>query len=153
MLFRSIQELGTVAHYGLPVKVIIINNGWQGMVRQWQESFYDERYSASDMSQGMPGFVQLAEAFGVRGMQINDRRDLATGLAEALAHPGPVLVDVRVRRNENCYPMVPPGKSNAQMVGLPSHPELALSERRTCGSCHHDNPSEHLFCSHCGSRL
>ncbi len=152
-ILMNIQELGTVAHYGLPVKVIIINNGWQGMVRQWQESFYDERYSASDMSQGMPGFVQLAEAFGVRGMQIHDRRDLATGLAEALAHPGPVLVDVRVRRNENCYPMVPPGKSNAQMVGLPSHPELALSERRTCGSCHHDNPSEHLFCSHCGSRL
>jgi acetolactate synthase-1/2/3 large subunit len=152
-VLMNIQELGTIAQYKLPVKVIIINNGWQGMVRQWQESFYEERYSASDMSAGMPDFPVLAEAFGVKGLRISNREDLKTSLREALDYPGPVLVDVVVRRNENCYPMVPPGKSNAQMVGLPSHPELAISERRSCGSCGHSNPSEHFFCSSCGERL
>jgi acetolactate synthase-1/2/3 large subunit len=152
-VLMNIQELGTLAQYQLPVKLIIINNGWQGMVRQWQESFYEERYSASDMSLGMPDFPALAEAFGVRGISIVRREDLRSGLQAAFDHPGPVLVDVRVRRNENCYPMVPPGKSNAQMVGLPSHPELALSERRNCSNCGHSNPSEHIFCSSCGDRL
>ena len=152
-VLMNIQELGTLAQYQLPVKLIIINNGWQGMVRQWQESFYEERYSASDMSLGMPDFPALAEAFGVRGISIVRREDLRSSLQAAFDHPGPVLVDVRVRRNENCYPMVPPGKSNAQMVGLPSHPELALSERRNCSNCGHSNPSEHIFCSSCGDRL
>jgi len=152
-ILMNIQELGTLAQYQLPVKIIIINNGWLGMVRQWQESFYGERYSASDMSQGMPNFPALAEAFGGEGMAIENRGQLHSSLREALNHPGPVLVDVKVRRDENCYPMVPPGKSNAQMVGLPSHPELALSERRNCGSCGHSNPSEHLFCADCGDRL
>ena len=152
-VLMNIQELGTLAQYNLPVKLVIINNGWQGMVRQWQESFYGERYSASDMSQGMPNFPALAEAFGLRGIRIDERQNLRSGLEEALRYPGPVLVDVHVRRDENCYPMVPPGKSNAQMVGLPSHPELALSEKRDCNHCGHANPSEHLFCSNCGGRL
>ena len=152
-VLMNIQELGTLAQYGLPVKIVIVNNHWQGMVRQWQESFYDERYSASDMLPGMPDFIALARAFGVDGVHITDRDQLKPQLQQALAAPGPMLIDVHVRRGENCYPMVPPGKSNAQMVGLPSHPELALSERRTCSQCGHSNPSEHLFCSHCGHGL
>ena len=147
------QELGTLAQYDLPVKIVIVNNHWQGMVRQWQESFYEERYSASDMLPGMPDFIALARAFGVDGVHITDRDQLKPQLQQALATPGPMLIDVHVRRGENCYPMVPPGKSNAQMVGLPSHPELALSERRTCSQCGHSNPSEHLFCSNCGHGL
>jgi hypothetical protein len=118
-ILMNIQELGTLSQYQLPVKVVVLNNGWQGMVRQWQESFYEERYSSSEMTGGMPDFPALAEAFGVKGIGITDRAQLHSGLAEALVHPGPVFVDVRVRRNENCYPMVPPGASNAQMVGLP----------------------------------
>ena len=119
-ILMNIQELGTLAQYNLPTKVIIVNNQWQGMVRQWQESFYEERYSASNMNSGMPDFAALAESFGVRGMCIREREHLHAGLRSALDHPGPVLVDVRVRPGENCYPMVPPGKSNAQMVGLPN---------------------------------
>ena len=127
-VLMNIQELGTLAQYRLPVKVVIVNNHWQGMVRQWQESFYEERYSASDMLGGMPDFEALAQAFGVEGLKIVERDQLHSGLAEAFASPNPTLVDVHVRRGENCYPMVPPGCSNAQMVGLPSHPKLALQD-------------------------
>lgn len=152
-ILMNIQELGTLNQYGLPVKVVVINNGWQGMVRQWQESFYEERYSNSEMTGGMPNFAALAEAFGVRGMAITERGRLHADLAEALAHPGPVFIDVQVRRNENCYPMVPPGASNAQMVGLPSHPELAIDTIRQCGSCGSSTASAHLFCPSCGAKL
>ncbi len=116
-ILMNIQELGTLSQYGLNVKIIIVNNRWQGMVRQWQESFYDERYSASDMSCGEPDFLKLAEAFGVKGILITERDQLNDGIKSALEFKGPVLVNVRVRRGENCYPMVPPGKSNSQMVG------------------------------------
>jgi acetolactate synthase-1/2/3 large subunit len=123
------------------------------MVRQWQESFYEERYSASEMTGGMPDFPALAEAFGVKGISITEREDLKPRLIEALAHPGPVFVDVRVRRNENCYPMVPPGASNAQMVGLPSHPELAIDTIRQCNACGATTASAHLYCPSCGAKL
>ncbi len=116
-ILMNIQELGTLSQYGLNVKIVIVNNRWQGMVRQWQESFYDERYSASDMSSGEPDFIKLAEAFGVKGFLITQRDQLNNDLKSALEYNGPVLINVRVRRGENCYPMVPPGKSNAQMVG------------------------------------
>lgn len=152
-ILMNIQELGTLSQYKLPVKVVVLNNGWQGMVRQWQESFYEERYSASEMTGGMPDFVALAESFGVRGVRITERQSLRDQLAAALAHDGPVFVDVQVRRNENCYPMVPPGASNAQMVGLPSHPELAIDTSRQCGSCGSTTASAHLYCPHCGAKL
>jgi acetolactate synthase-1/2/3 large subunit len=119
-ILMNIQELGTIAAYNLPVKVVIVNNQWQGMVRQWQESFYDERYSSSDMLRGMPDFIALAKAFGVNGVKITERGSLHQDLEAALNSPEPMLIDVHVRRGENCYPMVPPGKSNAEMVGLPA---------------------------------
>ena len=117
-ILMNIQELGTIAQYKLNLKVIIINNHWQGMVRQWQESFYDERYSASNMSVGEPDFISLSNAFGIEGIVISERENLIPELQKALANEGPVLVNVNVRKGENCYPMVPPGKSNAQMVGI-----------------------------------
>ncbi len=116
-VLMNIQELGTLSQYGLNIKLVIINNRWQGMVRQWQESFYDERYSSSDMSCGEPDFVKLAESFGVKGFLISERKQLLNEFKSALDFDGPALINVRVRRDENCYPMVPPGKSNAQMVG------------------------------------
>ena len=152
-ILMNIQELGTLAQYRLPVKVVVLNNGWQGMVRQWQESFYEQRYSASEMTGGMPDFRALAEAFGVRGVRIEQRETLHQQLAEALAHPGPAFIDVVVRRNENCYPMVPPGASNSQMVGLPSHPELAIDTIRQCNACGETTASAHLFCPSCGNKL
>ena len=116
-VLMNIQELGTLSQYGLNIKLVIINNRWQGMVRQWQESFYDERYSSSDMSCGEPDFVKLAESFGVKGFLISERKQLLNEFKSALDFDGPALINVQVRRGENCYPMVPPGKSNAQMVG------------------------------------
>ncbi|AAP99571.1 MULTISPECIES: biosynthetic-type acetolactate synthase large subunit [Prochlorococcus] len=118
-ILMNIQELGTISQYQLNTKIIIINNHWQGMVRQWQQSFYDERYSATNMLNGEPNFVALANAFGVGGVIIKERNSLKEKLKEALNSEGPMLIDVHVRRDENCYPMVPPGKSNAEMVGLP----------------------------------
>jgi len=116
-ILMNIQELGTLSQYGLDVKIVIVNNRWQGMVRQWQESFYEERYSASDMSNGEPDFIKLAEAFGVKGFLINGREELENNFKAALKFEGPVLINVLVKRGENCYPMVPPGKSNSQMIG------------------------------------
>ncbi|MEL6778947.1 MAG: biosynthetic-type acetolactate synthase large subunit [Cyanobacteria bacterium J06597_16] len=115
----NLQELATLAQYGIKVKTVILNNGWQGMVRQWQQTFFGERYSSSNMEVGMPNFELLAQAFGVRGMVVNEPSELDGAIAQMLAHDGPVLMDVRVRRDENCYPMIPPNKSNAEMVGLP----------------------------------
>ena len=152
-ILMNIQELGTLAQYQLPVKVVVLNNGWQGMVRQWQESFYEERYSASEMMGGMPDFPALAEAFGLRGVRITERATLRQQLSEALLHPGPAFIDVVVRRNENCYPMVPPGASNAQMVGLPSHPELAIDTIRHCNSCGASTARAQRFCPSCGNKL
>jgi acetolactate synthase-1/2/3 large subunit len=118
-ILMNIQELGTLAAYDIAAKVVIVNNGWQGMVRQWQEAFYGERYSSSNMQKGMPDFVKLAESFGVKGMMVKDRADLAITIARMLEHNGPVILDVKVRQDENCYPMVAPGKTNSDMIGLP----------------------------------
>ncbi len=148
------QELGTLAQFGIAVKTVIINNGWQGMVRQWQEAFYGERYSSSDMQPGMPDFVKLAEAFGVKGMIVRDRSELEDGIAAMLAYPGPVLLDVRVKRDENCYPMVAPGKSNAQMVGLPKPaPSEQQAEPTLCVNCGTKNLPDNKFCPECGTKI
>ena len=128
-----LQELATLAQYGINVKTVILNNGWQGMVRQWQQTFFEERYSSSNMEIGMPNFELLAQAFGVKGMVVSDPGNLSAAIGEMLAFDGPVLMDVRVRRDENCYPMIPPGASNEDMVGIPhmpSHPAQALKDAK-----------------------
>jgi len=114
----NIQELGTVAQYNLPVKILIINNKWQGMVRQWQQAFYGERYSHSNMSLGAPSFKNLAESYGLKGMILSQKKDLNLFLNEFISYKGPVLLDCHVIEDENCYPMVAPGKSNSQMIGI-----------------------------------
>ncbi len=150
----NLQELGTLAQYGLKVKVLLVNNGWQGMVRQWQETFYEGRYSSSNMEAGMPDFVMLANAFGIKGRVVSDRASLSEAVAEMLSHDGAFLLDVRVTKNENCYPMVAPGKSNAQMLGLP---ELKKLEKATeliyCSSCGAKNVALNHFCPECGTKL
>ncbi|MEP0871705.1 biosynthetic-type acetolactate synthase large subunit [Trichocoleus desertorum AS-A10] len=150
----NLQELATLAQYGINVKTVILNNGWQGMVRQWQEAFYGERYSSSNMEVGMPDFVKLADAFGIKGMVIHSREELQDAIAEMLAHDGPVLVEARVKRDENCYPMVAPGKSNAQMIGLPERDKLGkAAELIYCNSCGAKNISTNNFCPECGTKL
>ena len=124
-ILMNIQELGTISQYGLNLKIVIVNNRWQGMVRQWQESFYDERYSASDMSRGEPDFFQLSESFGIKGFTISNRNEFNEKFHDALKFDGPALINVSVRRGENCYPMVPPGKSNAQMVGYVNNEDVS----------------------------
>ena len=150
----NLQELGTLAQYGINVKTVIINNGWQGMVRQWQQTFYGERYSSSNMEVGMPDFELLAQAYGVKGMVVSDRTDLSPAVADMLAYDGPVLMDARVRRDENCYPMVAPGKSNAQMLGLPEKPQQGVEAKvQSCSHCGTENSATHAFCSACGAKL
>jgi acetolactate synthase-1/2/3 large subunit len=110
------QELATCAENAVPVKVFIMNNGYLGMVRQWQELFWDGRYSHVDMGR-FPDFVKLAEAYGVTGMRMEDKHTLVEDMKRAIATDGPVLVDVRVTREENTYPMIPAGQAAREMVG------------------------------------
>jgi acetolactate synthase I/II/III large subunit len=112
----NMQELATCAQEGIAIKVFIMNNGYLGMVRQWQELFWDKRYSQVDMGQ-WPDFVKLAEAYGATGLRFSDKHTLVSDMKEALALDGPVLVDVRVTREENTYPMIPAGQPARNMVG------------------------------------
>ncbi|MGI8920642.1 MAG: biosynthetic-type acetolactate synthase large subunit [Solirubrobacteraceae bacterium] len=112
----NMQELATCAQEGIPIKVFIMNNGYLGMVRQWQELFWDRRYSQVDMG-SFPDFVKLAEAYGATGMRCESRDTLVDDFRKALEVPGPVVIDVRVTREENVYPMIAPGQPARDMVG------------------------------------
>ncbi|MBD2250113.1 biosynthetic-type acetolactate synthase large subunit [Nostoc parmelioides] len=148
-----LQELGTAAQYGINVKTVILNNGWQGMVRQWQQAFHGERYSCSNMEVGMPDVELLAQAYGIKGIVVTQREQLKDAIAQMLAYDGPVILDVRVTKDENCYPMVAPGKSNAQMIGLPKQPPKTSVEPVYCSHCGTSNLPNHNFCSECGTKL
>ncbi|MGG1249679.1 biosynthetic-type acetolactate synthase large subunit [Brevibacillus agri] len=108
------QELAIVSQYNIPVKVAIVNNQCLGMVRQWQELFYDNRYSQIDLTCS-PDFVKLAEAYGVKGLRATTPQEAEAVWAEALRHDGPVVVDFRVAQEENVYPMVASGDTLDQM--------------------------------------
>ena len=110
------QELATAVSEQIPVKVFIMNNGYLGMVRQWQELFWDGRYSAVDMG-ATPDWVKLAEAYGASGMRATDKDTLVETMREAIAADGPVVLDVQVTKEENCYPMIPAGQPARDMVG------------------------------------
>ena len=116
----SIQELGTISQYDLGITIVIVNNGWQGMVRQWQESFYGNRFSNSYMKNGMPNFSLVANAYSINSHQIENVGDLQKIILEnrIYSNKKPLLLDVNVVEKENCYPMVAPGRSNSQMLGL-----------------------------------
>ncbi|MFL5885612.1 MAG: biosynthetic-type acetolactate synthase large subunit [Thermoleophilaceae bacterium] len=111
------QELATLTAEKIPAKVFIMNNGYLGMVRQWQELFWDKRYSAVDMTREIPDWVKLAEAYGATGMRATEKESLVEQMRAALAEPGPVVLDVHVSREENCYPMIPAGQAARDMVG------------------------------------
>ena len=117
----SLPEIGTIASHKLPVKIIIMNNGWLGMVRQWQELFYNRRYSQVSMD-AFPDCELLAAAFGIKGRSVSTPEGLESGLAEALAEPGPFLLNVNVTREENVYPMVPAGGAVNEMILGPPKP-------------------------------
>ncbi len=111
----NIQELSTAVQYKVPVKVVIMNNHYLGMVRQWQEKFYDERYSHTYMD-AMPDFVKLADAYGAKGFRVEKAADLSATLQAAFAEPGPVLVDAVIPKDEGVYPMVPAGSAMHEML-------------------------------------
>jgi acetolactate synthase I/II/III large subunit len=115
-LIMTIQELATCVDENIPVKIFLMNNGYLGMVRQWQELFWDRRYSSVKMGSS-PDWMKLADAFGARGMKIEEKGELVDGFKEALAEERPVLVDMRVSPEENCYPMIPAGQAARDMVG------------------------------------
>ncbi len=111
----TMSDLATAAIHKLPVKIILMNNHYLGMVRQWQDMFYDERYSGVDL-EGNPDFVQLAKAYGILGLNLKRAADIPKVLKKALAHPGPALVNVEVVHHEEVFPMVPPGKPLEETV-------------------------------------
>jgi acetolactate synthase-1/2/3 large subunit len=111
----NMQEMGTAMQYKLPVKQFILNNERLGMVRQWQQLLHGERYSSS-WSDALPDFVKLAEAFGAKGIQVSDPKDLDDALMEMIKYDGPVIMDCLVEKHENCLPMIPSGKPHNEML-------------------------------------
>ncbi len=111
----NIQEMGTASQFRLPIKVFILNNEYMGMVRQWQELTYESRYSNS-YSDSLPDFVKMAEAYGWKGIRIEDEADLDAGIRAMIEHDGPVMVDCRVSKEANCFPMIPSGAAHTEML-------------------------------------
>jgi acetolactate synthase-1/2/3 large subunit len=123
----NIQELGTAIQYRLPVKIFILNNEYMGMVRQWQELTYESRYSHS-YSDSLPDFVKLAEAYGATGIRIETPDQLIPGIREMIDSPGPVVVDCRVAKLSNCFPMIPSGAAHTDMLLDPSQVSGTLND-------------------------
>ena len=123
----NLQELAVAAVHKLPVKVILLNNQFHGMVRQWQDLFYEGRYASSDLG-AIPDFVKLAEAYGILGLHSDGPADVEAVLKEGLGHKGPVLMDFAIDRFENCYPMIPAGGAQHEMV-LEDPPQLKTARK------------------------
>ena len=111
----NIQEMATAVQYHSPVKVVILNNGYLGMVRQWQELFYEKRYSCTNMEHA-PDFVKLAEAYGAVGLRATKPDEVEPVLSEGLASPKTVIMDFIVEKEESVYPMVPAGAPITEML-------------------------------------
>jgi acetolactate synthase-1/2/3 large subunit len=114
-ILMNIQELATLAELNLPVGVLIFNNAQLGLVRQQQELFYGRRFAAAYFT-AQPDFAAVARAFGLRGLRLDPVCDPLTALADALAAPGPCVIDIPIHEQANVYPMVPPGAANRHMI-------------------------------------
>jgi acetolactate synthase-1/2/3 large subunit len=114
----TIHELGTAVQENAPVKLAILNNGYLGMVRQWQQLFHEGRISQTPISS--PDYVKLADAYDVLGLRVERRCELGPALSRAKAHPGPVVLDIRIEREANVWPIVPPGGANADLIEEPA---------------------------------
>jgi acetolactate synthase-1/2/3 large subunit len=111
----NIQELGTAAQYKVPVRIAILNNQYLGMVRQWQELFYDRRYAYTELPP--VDFVRIAEAYGVDGIRVEEKEEIVPAIHAAMEAEGPFVLDFRVTREENVFPMVPAGAAINEMIG------------------------------------
>ncbi|HUX47468.1 MAG TPA: thiamine pyrophosphate-dependent enzyme, partial [Desulfosporosinus sp.] len=107
--------LGTIVQNKLPIKIILLNNGVLGLVRQWQKTFYEERYSQIQL-EGNPDFVKIAEAYGMLGIHVDSSEQVQSAIAEAIKHPGPVLINFTISPEEAVLPLVPPGKEITEMI-------------------------------------
>ena len=125
----TIQELATIVQEKVAVKIAIINNGYLGMVRQWQELFYERRYVATPLSG--PDFVKIAEAYGIPGLKVRHKEEVIPAIEQAMAHQGPFLIDFVVEPEENVYPMVPPGASIAEILEEPKKEVAIWPQRNT----------------------
>ena len=123
----NLQELAVAAEYKLPVKIVLLNNGFHGMVRQWQDLFYEGRYASSYLGK-IPDFVKLADAYGICGLRALKPAEVEPVIREGLKHKGPVLMDFHVDPFENCYPMIPAGGAHHEMV-LEDPPELRKTQK------------------------
>lgn len=112
----TIQELATIAQNKLPIKIVLLNNGVLGMVRQWQKMFYDERFNQIQLHAN-PDFVKVAEAYGIRGIRVNSSEQVREAISEAIQYPGPVLLDFLISPDEDVLPIVPAGKAITEMLG------------------------------------
>ena len=110
----TLQELGTIMQYDIPVKILVLNNSFLGMVRQWQGLFHDKRYSSTEMSN--PDFVKLVEAYGIRAKKVDDRKDLIASLNEMLNSKKAFFLDIKVGKEDNVFPMVPAGAGVADIL-------------------------------------
>jgi acetolactate synthase-1/2/3 large subunit len=122
----TLNQLGTIVQERLPIKISIINNGYLGMVRQWQEIFFCKRYCATPISS--PDFVKVAEAYGIPGLRVTTREGVEEAIRIALAAPGAFLIDFKVKEEENVYPMIPAGQTVREMIRRPLYRQRTLSE-------------------------
>jgi acetolactate synthase-1/2/3 large subunit len=113
----NIQELATMSYYNIPLKVVILNNGYLGMVRQWQELFFDRRYSQTHLAPGNPNFVAVAKGYGIESFRITKSEEVRSTLEKALAINGPVIIDCIVEQEENVFPMIPSGQTVHNTIG------------------------------------
>ena len=111
----NMQELSTIVQYKLPVKIFILNNQWMGMVRQWQELNHGTRYSES-YTESLPDLIMLAKSFGIKGIRVNEIDELDHSLDEIINTDGPVIADIRIEKEENCFPMIPSGAAHNEMI-------------------------------------
>ena len=111
----NMQELSTIVQYNLPIKIFILNNQWMGMVRQWQELNHGSRYSQSYTS-SLPDFIMLAKSFGIKGLRVDEVSNLDATIDEMINTNGPVIADIRVEKEENCFPMIPSGAAHNEMI-------------------------------------
>jgi acetolactate synthase-1/2/3 large subunit len=110
----TIQELGTIAQNKLPVKILLLNNHFLGMVRQWQQLFFEKRYSFTELQN--PDFIMIAQGFGIPGHRVDVREDLETGIKRMIDHDGPYLLEVTIEKEDNVFPMVPTGASVSDII-------------------------------------
>ena len=113
------QELATAALERLPIVTVIVNNGWLGMVRQWQEMFYAERFAETHLTHAVPDYAQLAEAYGCAGFTVESEDDLEAALVDAMDCGRTAVIDARCHAEENCYPMVPAGAAAVDVIEMP----------------------------------